>query len=144
MIIIRSIFLISVITVLPVVADEYIGNYGANKYNSKSTSNPYGAGSRYNASSINNSNGTYGNPYSSKSATNPYTTDAPKLYDGDGNYRGKLSSNPYDADSVSNPHGRYGSRYSSESINNPNGAGSPYRSDSPNNSYGEGLEIYGE
>jgi len=144
MIIIRSIVLISVITVLPVAADEYIGNYSANKYNANSTSNPNGAGSQYNAKSINNSNGTYGNPYSPKSATNPYTTNAPKLYDGDGNYRGKLSSNPYDADSVSNPHGRYGSPYSSESINNPYGAGSPYRSDSPNNPYGEGLEIVGE
>jgi hypothetical protein len=126
------------------VADEYIGNYSANKYNANSTSNPNGAGSPYNANSINNPNGTYGSPYSSKSATNPYATDAPKMYDKQGNYRGKLSSNPYDAESTSNPYGRYGSPYSSESINNPYGAGSRYRSDSPNNPYGQGLEIYGE
>jgi len=126
------------------MAEEYIGNYSANKYNANSTSNPNGAGSPYNANSINNSNGTYGSPYSSKSATNPYATDTPKLYDGEGNYRGKLSSNPYDAESTSNPYGRYGSPYSSDSINNPYGAGSPYRSDSPNNPYGDGLEIYGE
>jgi hypothetical protein len=126
------------------VADEYLGNYSANKHNSNSTSNPYGAGSPYNSNSINNPNGAYGSPYSSKSATNPYATDAPKLYDNSGNYRGKLSNNPYDADSTSNPNGRYGSPYSPDSINNPYGAGSPYRSDSPNNPYGEGLEIYGE
>jgi hypothetical protein len=125
-------------------AEEYIGNYSANKNNANSTSNPYGAGSPHNANSINNPNGTYGSPHSSKSATNPYTSDAPKLYDSQGNYRGKLSTNPYDAESTSNPYGRYGSPYSSESINNPYGAGSPYKSDSPTNPYGDGLEIYGE
>ena len=125
-------------------AEEYIGDYSANKYNPNSTANPYGAGSCYNANSVNNPYGQYGSRYSSKSATNPYATDAPKLYDSRGNYRGKLSSNPYDADSTSNPYGRYGSPYSSESINNPYGAGSPYKSDSPNNPYGKGLEIYGE
>jgi hypothetical protein len=126
------------------VADEYLGNYSANKHDPNSTANPNGAGSPYNSNSINNANGPYGSPYSSKSATNPYATDAPKLYDSQGNYRGKLSSSPYDAESTSNPHGRYGSPYSSESINNPYGAGSPYRSDSPSNPYGSGLEIYGE
>ena len=35
-------------------ADEYLGNYSGNKYNPNSTSNPYGAGSPYNAKSINN------------------------------------------------------------------------------------------
>lgn len=125
-------------------SDEYLGNYSANPNNPNSTLNPYGAGSPYNANSINNPHGTYGSPHSSRSATNPYATDAPRLYDRKGNYRGKLSSNPYDADSTSNPYGRYGSPYSSESINNPYGAGSPYRGDSPNNPHGEGLEIYGE
>ena len=66
------------------------------------------------------------------------------MYDSQGNYRGKLSSNPYDADSTSNPYGRYGSPYSSESINNPYGAGSPYAPDSPNNAYGSGWTIVGE
>ena len=75
---------------------------------------------------------------------NPYTTEAPRLYDSQGNYRGRLSTNPYDPDSVSNPYGRYGSPYSSESINNPYGAGSPYRNDSPYNPYGEGMTIIGE
>jgi len=68
----------------------------------------------------------YGSPYSNKSWTNPYATDAPKLFDRDGNYRGKLSANPYDTDSTSNPYGRFGSPYSADSINNPYGAGNPY------------------
>jgi hypothetical protein len=125
-------------------AEEYLGNLSANPNNANSTSNPYGAGSPHNANSVNNPYGTYGSPHSSKSATNPYTSDAPKLYDSQGNYRGRLSDNPYDTDSVSNPYGRYGSPHSSESINNPYWAGSPHRSDSPNNPYGQGMEIYGE
>ena len=76
-----------------------------------------------------------------QSATNPYATDAPKLYDEEGNYRGKLSANPYDPESVSNPYGRYGSEHSADSINNPYGAGNEYRSDSPRNPYGVGMKI---
>jgi len=125
--------------------DEYLGKLSSNPYEADSTANPYGAhGSPYSADSINNPYGTYGSPYSGRSATNPYATDAPRLYDSQGNYRGKLSTNRYDPDSTSNPYGRYGSPYSAESINNPYGAGSPYRSDSPNNPYGEGLDIYGD
>ena len=95
-------------------------------YDSNCLNNPYGAGSQYKADGLNNPYNQYGSPYSNKSHTNPYATDAPKLYDSEGNYRGRLSSNPYDADSTSNPNGRYGSKYSSESINNPYGAGNPY------------------
>lgn len=123
---------------------EYLGNLSANPFDPNSTANPFGAGSPYRPDGVRNSFGTYGSPYSSKSATNPHATDAPKLYDSEGNYRGKLSANPYDPDSTSNPYGRYGSQFSPESINNPYGAGSPYRSDSPANSFGNGLEIYGE
>ncbi|MCA3129511.1 MAG: hypothetical protein ING80_07755 [Rhodocyclaceae bacterium] len=86
----------------------------------------------------------YGSPYSPYSATNPYATDAPRLYDSQGTYRGRLSANPYDPESVSNPYGRYGSPYSPDSIHNPYGAGSPYRHDSPNNPYGEGWRIEGQ
>ena len=78
---------------MPTVADEYLGNYSANPTSPNSTSNPYGAGSPYNPKSINNSYGAYGSPYSSRSANNPYATDAPKLQDSQGNYRGRLSSN---------------------------------------------------
>ena len=74
-------------------------------------------------------------------SVNPYATDAPKLYDEEGNYRGKLSANPYDPESVSNPYGRYGSEHSADSINNPYGAGSKYRSDSPRNPYGVGMKF---
>ena len=83
------------------VADEYLGKLSANPYNADSTSNPYGQhGSEYSNKSINNSHGRYGSQYSNDSATNPYATNAPKLYDQNGNYRGKLSSNKYDPDSV--------------------------------------------
>lgn len=121
-----------------------LGNYSANPYDPDSTSNPYGAGSAYNANSVNNPYGIYGSTYSNESAKNPYATDAPKLYDREGNYRGKLSNNPYDPDSISNPYGQYGSKYSPDSINNPYGAGNPYSSDSPNNPYGSGWHIEGK
>lgn len=123
------------------VAQTNIGTYSVNPYAPGSVAAP---GSQYNSNSVTNPYGVYGSPYSNKSATNPYATEAPKLYDSRGNYRGKLSANPYDPESVSSPYGRYGSRYSSESINNPYGAGSRYSSDSPSNPYGAGLTIIGE
>jgi hypothetical protein len=122
--------------------DQYLGQLSVNPYVPESVSNPYGAGNRYDANSIKNPYGEYGSRYSNKSVANPYATDAPKLYDDDGNYRGRLSSNQYDAESVSNRYGRYGSEYSSESINNPFGAGNPFKADSPANPYGTGLGIY--
>ena len=127
---------------LPVYA-EYLGNLSANEFDPNSIANPYGAGSPYSSNSITNEFGHYGSPFSNQSATNPYATDAPRLYDQQGNYRGKLSTNQYDPDSVSNPYGRYGSPYSSESLNNPYGAGNPYSADSPTNPYGQGWHIEG-
>ena len=141
----KSIFLIIFMLSASIAcAEEYLGQLGGNKYNQNSLGNPYGAGSQYNSNSINNQYGQYGSPYSNKSATNPYATDAPKLYDSQGNYRGKVSNNPYDPDSISNPYGKYGNPYSSESIKNPYGAGNPYSADSPNNPYGSGLRVYGQ
>ncbi|MFZ3322734.1 MAG: hypothetical protein WA190_10205 [Usitatibacter sp.] len=95
-------------------------------YDSRCLNNPYGAGSPYKPDGLNNPYSQYGSPYSNKSANNPYATDAPKIYDSQGKYHGKLSTNPYDPDSTSNPYGRYGSQYSPDSINNPYGAGNPY------------------
>lgn len=95
-------------------------------YDPRCINNPYGAGNPYAADSVNNPYGVYGSPYSNKSANNPYATDAPKIYDQQGNYRGRLSSNRYDPDSISNPYGRYGNPYSADSIKNPYGAGNPY------------------
>ena len=68
----------------------------------------------------------HGSRYSNNSWSNPYATQAPRLYDYRGNYRGRWSANRYDYDSTSNPYGRYGSRYSPDSINNPYGVGSRY------------------
>lgn len=103
-----------------------LGALAINKYHPDSLANPHGAGSPYKPDGLMNPYSQYGSPYSNKSWRNPYATDAPKLYDSDGNYRGKLSTNRYDPDSVSNPYGRYGSRFSPDSINNPFGAGNPY------------------
>jgi hypothetical protein len=59
----------------------------------------------------------------------------PKLFDGNGKYRGEVSNNRYDPNSISNPYGKYGSKYSPDSINNPYGAGSKYKSGGINNPY---------
>lgn len=114
---------------------EYKGNLSANKYDSKSTSNPNGKyGSKYGSDSINNKNAT-GSPYNRKKLN---------LYDKEGNFKGCLNCGKYDSKSVNNPNGKYGSRYSQDSINNPNGQGSKYRQDSPNNPHGKGLKIIEE
>lgn len=95
-------------------------------YDQNCLNNPYGAGSPYKTNGLMNPYSQNGSKYSNKSWNNQYATDAPKIYDRKGNYRGKLSTNKYDADSVSNPYGKYGSKYSADSIKNPYGAGSPY------------------
>lgn len=97
-------------------------------YDVNCLNNPYGAGSSYKADGLMNPYSANGSQYSNKSWTNPNATDAPKLYDSQGNYRGKLSANPHDADSTSNPNGRYGSQFSLDSISNPYGADNPYSS----------------
>jgi hypothetical protein len=80
-------------------------------------------------------------PYS---ANNPQAIDAPRLYDQEGNYRGRLSTNTLDPDSISNPLGRYGSSISPESLNNPLGAGNPLDPGSPKNRTGRGWRIEGK
>jgi len=116
-----GLLLIMVFFVVPFVqADEYLGEYGGSRYDPNSAHNPYGQyGSPYSSPSVNNPYGEYGSPYSPKSTRNPYATEAPRLYDSRGNYRGRLSNNPYDSDSISNPYGEYGNPYSSESPANP-------------------------
>jgi len=116
---------------------QYLGRLSSNRYAGESTSNPYGPyGSRYSPTSIRNPYSVYGSPYSSLSPTNPYALSGPKLYGQDGQYLGRLSSNPYAWDSTSNPYGPYGSRYSPTSIRNPYSVyGSPYSSLSPTNPY---------
>lgn len=125
----------------PVSAQHDLGRLSANPHAPKSTANP---ASRFDPDSVTNPQGRYGSPESISSATHPYATDAPELYDGAGNYRGKLSANPYDPDSVANPYGRYGSPFSADSINNPYGAGNPYVRSSPHNPFGDGLRIIGK
>ena len=125
-----------------VLAEDYLGQLSAQPIGRNSTSNPYGPyGSEFSSDSVNNPFGRYGSPFSNDSARNPFASNPPKLYDSEGNYRGKLSANPFDPESISNPFGRYGSPYSADSVNNRFGAGSPFKPDSPNNPLGEGWEI---
>jgi hypothetical protein len=136
--------LLLLLLLLPLSASaEDIGELSANPYAPDSMANPLGAGGPFKPDGINNPFSRYGSPYSNQSATNPFATDVLRLYDQQGNYRGKLSTNLYDPDSLSNPYGRYGSPYSSESLNNLYRAGNPYRSDSPTNPYGSGWRIEG-
>ena len=124
-----------------VYAQNYLGNLSSDP---NSASNRSGAGSPYKKNGLNNRYGTYGSPYSNKSANNPYSTQAPKLYDSKGNFRGNLNTNRYDKDSINNPYGKYGSKYSPDSLNNPYGAGSRFKKDSPNNRFGTGWKVYGQ
>lgn len=96
------------------------------RYNPYSLDNPYGAGSRYKTDGYMNRYSRNGSRYSNYSWRNLYATQAPRLYNHQGEYRGRWSANRYDYESTSNPYGPYGSRYSPDSINNPYGAGSPY------------------
>ena len=107
-------------------ATTYTPGYTGSRYDPNSLANPYGAGSPYKADGLMNPYSQYGSRYSNNSWTNPYATNAPKLYDANGKYLGRLSANKYDPDSISNPYGQYGNKYSPDSINNPYGAGNPY------------------
>ena len=108
-----QVLLLALLVLFPLTAQaESLGNLSANPFDSDSTANPFGAGSHFKPDGINNQFSPYGSPFSNQSATNPFATDAPRLYDQQGNYRGKLSTNPFDADSTSNPYGRYGNPYS--------------------------------
>lgn len=122
---------------------KYLGNLSANPFAPNSSSNAVGFGSPVNPDSLYNPVGRYGSSVSNQSPNNPLATDAPKLYDSQGNYRGKLGGNRFDPDSTSNPFGRYGSPFSQDSIHNKFGAGSPFRKDSPNNKFGNGLRVFG-
>lgn len=122
---------------LPVPAHaEYLGRYSKNRYQSDSTSNPYGTyGSQY-PNGVNNQYGPNGSPYSPQGAQNQYTTGGPKLFGNDGQALGTLNANRYDRNSVSNPYGKYGNQYSPTSVNNPYGKyGSQYSNQSANNPY---------
>jgi len=84
---------------------EDLGELSANPFNPDPTSNPFGAGSPFKPDGLNHPFSPYGSPFSNQSATNPYATDAPRLYDQQGNYRGKLSAKPNDSDGIANATG---------------------------------------
>ena len=76
--------------------------FGICPYDLNCINNPYGAGNPYKADGLMNPYSPYGSPYSNRSWTNPFATEPPKIYDRQGNYRGRLSTNPFHPDSISN------------------------------------------
>lgn len=129
----RTLFTVLVVGIGLIVAQTALAGISgsgssrrADRYRSDSLDNPYGAGSPYRSGGVMNPYSQYGSRYSNRSWRNPYATDAPRLYDYRGNYRGRWSANRYAPDSTSNPYGYYGSPYSPASINNPYGYGNPY------------------
>jgi hypothetical protein len=140
----RMVFMMLMLIIPAAAQAEYLGDLSANPFHANSLANPFGAGSPFAHNSPANRFGPYGSPFSNRSATNPVATQAPRLYDQEGNYRGRLSVNPFDQESISNPFGRYGSPFSSDSVNNTFGPGSPFWFDSPNNPFGSGGIVIGE
>ena len=139
-----QILLALLLSLIPInVQSEYLGDLSASELNPNSIFNDIGAYGTLSPTSPRNSIGVYGSPVSPYSANNPFATDAPRLYDQQGNYRGRLSTNQLDPDSISNPLGRYGSSLSPDSLNNPLGAGNPLDPGSPKNRLGHGWRIEG-
>ena len=141
-----KLLLASLLVLIPfTVHAEYLDNLSANEFDPNSIVDPFDAGNPDDPYSITNEFelGPYGNPYSPTSVTNFEAINAPRLYDQEGNDRGRLSVRAYDREWVSNPYGRYGSSYSPDSFNNRFGAGNLYRSDSPTNPNGQGWRIEG-
>ena len=96
----HAFLLLSLLLLLPLtVHAEYLGDLSENDLNPDSIFNDIGAYGALSPTSPRNSIGLYGSPVSPYSANNPMAIDAPRLYDQDGNYRGRLSTNPLDPDS---------------------------------------------
>ncbi len=74
---------------------QYLGKLSLNNFDAESISNPYGYyGNQYSATSIFNKYGTYGSQYSSLSPFNPYTSTPPAIYL-NGQHIGYLTKNRY-------------------------------------------------
>jgi hypothetical protein len=102
----------AILCVLLTAVTAMAGGYNYGRYDYRSTSNPYGEGSRYHQHGVGNQYSPYGGYYGNQSWRNPYAEDAPRVYGSGGEYRGRWSSNRYDPDSTSSPYGHYGSPYS--------------------------------
>lgn len=74
--------------------DQYLGCLNCTSYDANSIWNSYGKyGNSYNAGSIWNSYGTYGNSYNALSPFNDYGQNPPVVVDKDGNFYGYLTTN---------------------------------------------------
>lgn len=141
-----KLLLASLLALIPLaVHAEYLGNRSTSEFDPNSIADPFSAENPDDPNSITNEFevGPYANPYSPSSATNFEAISAPRLYDPEGNDRGRLSVKPYEREKVSNPYGRCGSPYSPDSFNNRFASRNPYSRGSPTNPYGRGLRIEG-
>ena len=76
--------------------DVFLGCLNCNNYDANSIWNEYGKyGNSYNANSVWNSYGTYGGDYSSYSPFNIYATYPPVIVDSDGGFYGYFTINQY-------------------------------------------------
>ena len=104
-----KLLLASILVLIPLtVHAEYLGNLSANEFDPNSIADPFSAENPDDPNGLTSEFelGPYGNPYSPSSATNFEGINAPRLYDQEGNDRGRLSVKAYDREWVSNPYGR--------------------------------------
>jgi hypothetical protein len=81
----------------------YLGCWTCNQFDSNSIHNSFSNyGNSFSSLSIRNAFSTYGNPFSPKSACNTLGNDAPNLFDGIGEYYGRISTNQFSTDSICN------------------------------------------
>jgi hypothetical protein len=97
---------------LILVADDhnktYLGKLTTNEFDADSIYNQFGTyGNKFSSTSIWNEFGVYGNQFSSYSPFNQFTTTPPIIIDGNGNMVGRLSVNKFAEGAVS-PYQIYG------------------------------------
>ena len=84
--------------------DVYLGCLSCSEYDADSVHNAYGKyGNYYNAISIHNNFGKYGSAYSSLSACNAYANNPPVVVDKDGHFYGYLTVNGSKSKAISEP-----------------------------------------
>lgn len=74
----------------------FLGCLNCSQFDASSVWNQYGTyGNKYNTNSVFNPYGQFGSKYTNTGACNLYATDPPVIVDGAGNYYGRLTVNSY-------------------------------------------------
>lgn len=82
----------------------YLGCLSCSRYDASSVFNQYGEfGNKYSMTSIANKYGDFGSKYNVFSACNPYASDPPIVVTDDGHAVGRLTLNKYAADRIASP-----------------------------------------